>query len=125
MKISKEAIPVRMESPGTVMRSLPGYGGMTVAFNEMPAGTDISPLLEGLEHDSCQCPHWGYIVEGTVLIKYDDGKEEKLNAGDVFYFPPGHTAIVEKDLKIIDFSPEEELKIVMDHIEKKLAAFSK
>jgi hypothetical protein len=32
---------------------------------------------------------------------------------------------VEKDLKIIDFSPEEELKIVMDHIEKKLAAFSK
>lgn len=125
MKISKDAIPVRMESPGTVMRTLPGYGGMTVAFNEMPAGTDISPLLEGLEHDSCQCPHWGYIVEGTVLIKYDDGKEEKLNAGDVFYFPPGHTAIVEKDLKIIDFSPEEELKIVMDHIEKKLAAFSK
>ena len=125
MKISKDAIPVRMESPGTVMRTLPGYGGMTVAFNEMPAGTDISPLLEGLEHDSCQCPHWGYIVEGTVLIKYDDGKEEKLNAGDVFYFPHGHTAIVEKDLKIIDFSPEEELKIVMDHIEKKLAAFSK
>ena len=125
MKISKEAIPVRMESPGTVMRSLPGYGGMTVAFNEMPAGTDIGPLLEGLEHNSCQCPHWGYVVEGAVLIKYDDGTEEKLNAGDVFYLPPGHTAIVEKDLKMIDFSPEEELKIVMDHIEKKMAEFSK
>ena len=121
MKISKEAIPVRMESPGTVMRSLPGYGGMTVAFNEMPAGTDIGPLLEGLEHNSCQCPHWGYVVEGAVLIKYDDGTEEKLNAGDVFYLPPGHTAIVEKDLKMIDFSPEDELKKVMEHIEKKLA----
>ncbi|WP_152270336.1 cupin domain-containing protein [Agriterribacter humi] len=125
MKISKEAIPVRMESPGTVMRSLPGYGGMTVAFNEMPAGTDIGPLLEGLEHNSCQCPHWGYVVEGAVLIKYDDGTEEKLNAGDVFYLPPGHTAIVEKDLKMIDFSPEDELKKVMEHIEKKLAEFSK
>ena len=125
MKISKEAIPVRMESPGTVMRSLPGYGGMTVAFNEMPAGTDIGPLLEGLEHNSCQCPHWGYVVEGAVVIKYDDGTEEKLNAGDVFYLPPGHTAIVEKDLKMIDFSPEEKLKQVMDHIEKKLAEFSK
>lgn len=125
MKISKEAIPVRMESPGTVMRTLPGYGGMTVAFNEMPAGTDIGPLLEGLEHNSCQCPHWGYVVEGAVLIKYDDGTEEKLNAGDVFYLPPGHTAIVEKDLKMIDFSPEDELKKVMEHIEKKLAEFSK
>lgn len=125
MKISKEAIPVRMESPGTVMRSLPGYGGMTVAFNEMPAGTDIGPLLAGLEHNSCQCPHWGYVVEGAVLIKYDDGTEEKLNAGDVFYLPPGHTAIVEKDLKMIDFSPEDELKKVMEHIEKKLAEFSK
>ncbi len=124
MKISKEAIPVKMESPGTVMRSLPGYGGMTVAFNEMPAGTDIGPLLEGLEHNSCQCPHWGYVVEGAVLIKYDDGTEEKLNAGDVFYLPPGHTAVVEKDLKMIDFSPEEELKLVMDHIEKKLAELS-
>ena len=125
MKISKETIPVRMEAPGTVMRSLPGYGGMTVAFNEMPAGTDIGPLLEGLEHNSCQCPHWGYVVEGAILIKYDDGTEEKLDAGDVFYLPPGHTAIVEKDLKMIDFSPEEELKIVMDHIEKKMAEFSK
>lgn len=124
MKISKEAIPVKMESPGTVMRSLPGYGGMTVAFNEMPACTDIGPLLEGLEHNSCQCPHWGYVVEGAVLIKYDDGTEEKLNAGDVFYLPPGHTAVVEKDLKMIDFSPEEELKLVMDHIEKKLAELS-
>lgn len=125
MKISKETIPVKMEAPGTVMRSLPGYGGMTVAFNEMPAGTDIGPLLEGLEHNSCQCPHWGYVVEGAILIKYDDGTEEKLDAGDVFYLPPGHTAIVEKDLKMIDFSPEEELKIVMDHIEKKMAEFSK
>jgi quercetin dioxygenase-like cupin family protein len=81
--------------------------------------------LEGLEHNSCQCPHWGYVVEGAVLIKYDDGTEEKLNAGDVFYLPPGHTAIVEKDLKMIDFSPEDELKKVMEHIGKKLAEFSK
>jgi hypothetical protein len=32
---------------------------------------------------------------------------------------------VEKDLKMIDFSPEDELKKVMEHIEKKLAEFSK
>ena len=125
MKIKKEDIPVTMEAPGTIMRGLPGLGGMTVAFNEIPAGTDFSPLLQGLKNDSCHCPHWGYVVEGELRIKYDDGTEENLATGDVFYLPPGHTAIVEKDLKFLDFSPEKELNEVMSHIAKKMAELSK
>jgi uncharacterized cupin superfamily protein len=125
MKIKKEDIPVTMQAPGTTMRGLPGLGGMTVAFNEIPAGTDFSPLLQGLKNDSCHCPHWGYVVEGELRIKYDDGAEENLTTGDVFYLPPGHTAIVEKDLKFLDFSPEKELNEVMSHIAKKMAELSK
>ncbi len=124
MKIKKEDIPVAMQAPGTIMRRLPGYGGMTVAFNEVPAGTDFSPLLQGLKNDSCHCPHWGYVVEGALRVKYDDGKEEVLNAGDVFYLPAGHTALVERDLKFLEFSPEKEFKEVMDHIGKRIAEFS-
>jgi hypothetical protein len=124
MKIQKEDIPVTMQAPGTTMRGLPGYGGMTVAFNEIPAGTDFTPLLEGLKNNSCHCPHWGYVVEGVIRVKYDNGTEETLRAGDVFYLPPGHTAIVEEDLKFLDFSPEKELKEVMDHINNKMAAMS-
>jgi hypothetical protein len=124
MKMKKEDIPVTMQAPGTTMRGLPGYGGMTVAFNEIPAGTDFSPLLQGLKNDSCHCPHWGYVVEGEMLVKYNDGTEEMLSTGDVFYLPPGHTARVEKDLKLLDFSPEKELKEVMDHIARKVAAVS-
>ena len=124
MKMKKEDIPVTMQAPGTIMRGLPGWGGMTVAFNEIPAGTDMSPLLKGLKNDSCQCQHWGYILEGELLMKYDDGKEDKLTAGDVFYMQPGHTGIAKQDTKLIDFSPERELKEVMDHIAKKMAEFS-
>lgn len=124
MKIKKEDIPVTMEAPGTTMRGLSGYGGMTVAFNEIPAGTDFSPLLQGLKNDSCHCPHWGYMVEGELLIKYDDKTEETLTTGDVFYLPPGHTAIVLKDMKFLDFSPEKELNEVMSHIAKKMAELS-
>ena len=124
MKINKEDLPVTMEAPGTIMRALPGYGGMTVAFNELPAGTDMKPLLMGLKNDSCQCPHWGYIVEGEMLVEYDDGSHERLVKGDVFYLPPGHTALVEKDLKLLDFSPERELKEVMDHVARKMAEMS-
>lgn len=124
MKIKKEDIPVTMEAPGTIMRSIQGYGGMTAAFNELPAGTDLSPLLQGLKNNSCHCPHWGYIVDGALRIKYDDGTDELLTTGDVFYLPPGHTAIVEKDLKLLDFSPEKELNEVMSHIAKKMQEMS-
>ncbi len=103
------------------MRNLSGYGGMTVAYNELPAGTDFTPLLKGLQNDSCHCPHWGYIVEGTMRVIYDDGSEEVLRAGDVFYMPPGHTAIVEENLKMIDFSPSQELEEVLGHVGKMMA----
>jgi hypothetical protein len=125
MKTKKEQIPVTMEAPGMKMRALEGYGGMTVAFNELPAGTDVTPLLEGLANNSCHCVHWGYIAEGELLVKYDNGTEETLTTGDVFYMPPGHTAIVQKDLKIIDFNPEKEFAEVMGHIAKKMAELSK
>ena len=47
--------------------------------------------------------------------------EELVKAGDVFYWPAGHTAIVEEDLKFIDFSPEKESDEVMQHIGKRMA----
>ena len=124
MKIKKEDIPVTMEASGTIMRRLPGYGGMTVAFNEVPAGTDFAPLLQGLKNDSCHCPHWGYVVEGAIRVKYDDGQNELVSEGDIFYLPAGHTAVVEKDLKYLEFSPEKEFKEVMDHIANKVAEYS-
>lgn len=121
MKANKENLPVFMEAPGMIMRQIEGFGGMKVAYNELPAGTDFTPLLKGLENDSCHCPHWGYIVAGAMRVIYDDGSEETLRTGDVFYLPPGHTGTVEEDLKIIDFNPEKEFGEVMDHIGKKMA----
>jgi hypothetical protein len=116
MKLKKENIPVVMEAPGMVMRSLAGLGEMTVVYHELPKGTDFTPLLKGLNNDSCHCPHWGYIFEGTFRFIYDDGKEELFEAGDIFYAHPGHTALVDKDLKFIDFSPTKELGEVMANV---------
>jgi hypothetical protein len=116
MKLKKEDIPVVMQAPGMIMRSLAGLGEMTVVFHELPKGTDFTPLLKGLNNDSCHCPHWGYIFAGTFRFIYDDGHEESFEAGDVFYAHPGHTAIVDKDLKFIDFSPTKELGEVMANV---------
>ena len=102
------------------MRTLPNYGGMTVCFNELPKGTDFTPLLQGLDNDSCHCPHSGYVTEGKILVKYDDGKEETVGVGEVFYWSAGHTAIVEEDVKLIDFSPSKEFNEVIFHVGKKI-----
>jgi len=121
MKINKEDIPVTMEAPGTIMRALPEYGGMTVCYNELPKGTDFTPLLKGLSNDSCHCPHWGYVIEGSIMVKYDNGTEETVKAGEVFYWPAGHTAIVQEDVKLIDFSPSKEFSEVITHVGKMMA----
>lgn len=69
MKINKKNIPVTVEGPGTVMRTIENLGGMSVCLNELPKGTDFTPLLNGLDNNSCHCPHWGYVLSGNLLVK--------------------------------------------------------
>lgn len=113
--ISLEKFPKNM-----VINHLGGWGGMTIAVNEIPAGTDFTPLLQGLKNNSCQVPHWGYILKGALRLKYDNGSEVLLKAGDAFYMSPGHKASVEEDLKLLDFSPEKEMNELIKHIEQKV-----
>ena len=114
--ISMDSFPTNM-----MVNHLEGWGGMTVAVNSMPAGADIAPLLMGLKNNSCQVPHCGYIIKGSLRLQYDDGKEVVLKAGDLFYMSPGHKAKAEEDLKLLDFSPQDEFKELLVHLEKKIA----
>lgn len=109
----KEKIRV---DPRTTFRNQLGLGGMAVGYMEVPGGTDFTPMFAGLPQNNCSSPHWGYLFEGTVRIKYPDGKEDVVNAGEVFYWPAPHTGFVEKNAKFIDFSPEAEFSQVMDQI---------
>ena len=110
---------------GKVLPMIDGWGGMAVDINRAPAGTDFSPLLEGLENDKCQVPHWGYIIEGAVRIIYENGKEDLFSEGEAFFMKPGHTAIVEKDLYLVSFSPEHGMHDLADHLDKKVAEMQK
>jgi hypothetical protein len=120
MKIKKEDMPVIMQAPGTIMRAIPNCGGVTLGYNELPKGTDFTPFLKGLKNDSCHSPHWGYVLEGRMQIIYDDGKKEEIGKGEVFYWPSGHTANVQEDLKFLEFSPTKEFTEVITHVGKKM-----
>jgi hypothetical protein len=85
-------------------------------YFSLGAGTDIAPLLEGLEGDLCQAPHWGYVIEGEIVVTYGDGSDETCNGGDLYYWPAGHTVRVVEDTGLAMFSPQAEHKDVIDHL---------
>lgn len=126
MHISKADIPVKIGAPGVAARQqldfgdASGYGKISGEFFSLPAGMDISPLLQGLEGDMCQSPHWGYVIEGAVTVSYADGTQEAIRANDMFYWPPGHTVRVDEDADVILFSPQHEHTKVLDHMIAKM-----
>lgn len=121
MKITKNEIPVVMDESGILLRSMQHFGNMTVTYNELPAGTNFTPLLKGLKHNQCHCTHYGTVLQGSLRISYHDGTEELLSQGDLFYILAGHTAKVEEDLKIIVFSNSKEHNEVINHVIKQMA----
>ncbi len=126
MKIAKKAIPEKINVPGAIARQqlefgdASGYGKMAGEYFSLKAGTDIAPLLKGLEGDLCQSPHWGYLIEGEVTVTYSDRMEEIVSTGNLFYWPPGHTVRVGADAEIILFSPQVEHCKVVNHLHKQL-----
>ena len=121
MKTNVESLPIAHEALGEMVRGQ-DYGGTTSAYMQYPAGLDFAPLLQGLERDHCQCPHWGYVIKGAITAIYTGGEEETARTGDLFYWPPGHTVKVNKDAEVILFSPQHEHTAVMDHVNRKLGA---
>ena len=80
-----------------------------------PAGTDFTPMLKGLPADLCQVPHWGYVLQGTLNVRYEDGSEEAIRPGELYYMPNGHTVWFNEDTTFVEFSPAEGMQQVMDH----------
>lgn len=126
MHITKDDIPVRIDAPGATARQLPDFGDAAgtigAEYFSLAAGTDLAPLLEGLEGDVCHAAHWGYVIAGDVVVTYTDGTDERCRTGDVFHWPAGHSVRVDEDAELILFSPQHEHGAVMDHILDKMAA---
>lgn len=131
MRMPKNEIPVKIDAPGAVARQQTdfgeagGLGPMGGEHFAMAAGTDLTPLLEGLEGDLCQSPHWGYLVAGKLTATYGDGSDETLSAGDLFYWPPGHTVRADEDAEFVLFSPQRQHTPVLDHVKQRVQTQAK
>lgn len=106
---------VAIEGDGVEVRAQEIGGGMTVMYMRAVAGTDLAPALKGLPGDLCQCPHWGYLSKGRIRMRTDGG-EDTYEAGQSFYWAPGHAPEALEDSEFLDFSPTKELNEVIEHI---------
>ncbi len=126
MHIPKNDIPQRINVPGAIARQkmdfgdASGLGKFAGEYFSLGAGTDIAPLLKGLQGDLCQSPHWGYVLQGEVVVTYSDGEAETVQGGDLFYWPPGHTVRAERDSELVLFSPQHEHGEVVSHLARQL-----
>ncbi len=109
-KVSRDSA-AHVEDHGPVEDRHEDLDGYTVNFVSFRADIDGTPLLKGMPDDSCQCPHWGYVVKGRLTYRFAD-HEEVFEAGDAFYLPPGHVPLAEAGSELVQFSPAEELKVV-------------
>ena len=122
MRIAKEQVDVKMEIPGATIRQrtdfgdATGYGKISGEYFTLGKGVDTTPLFQGLDGNLCQCPHWGFVLQGRITTTDKHGKEETVNTDDLFYWPPGHNVRVDEDAEIIMFSPQREHTHVIDHM---------
>lgn len=126
MHVNKLDIPVQMNVPGATARQLGNFGTarhtLGAEYFTLAAGVDIAPLLTGLDDGLCHAPHWGYLINGRLVVTYGDRSTETCSAGELFYWPPGHTVRVEQDAELVMFSAAAEHLAVINHMLETLSA---
>lgn len=91
----------RFESPEEVREFVDHKGRVElVDLNGHPVGKGtFEPGWRWSQHvkpiagtDSCQVEHIGYVLEGHMVLRMDNGEEHEFGPGDAFDMPPGHDA---------------------------------
>ena len=118
-KGAQKDLVTSFDADGVVVREAE-WGGQNVSFQTFPKGFDLTPLLRGLPQDQCQCPHWGLVTKGRMIV-LAGGRETVVGPGETYYMAPGHSVRFDADTELVEWSPAAELAKTMAAIERNLA----
>ena len=89
---------------------------ITVNFVSIRETHSLKDALAGLPDGNCKCPHWGYVLSGSLTVDYGD-REETYGPGDAFYMTPGHVPSAQAGAEFVMFSPKDELNATNEAIQ--------
>jgi hypothetical protein len=119
-RISKREAPILVDAT-VIQGRYAELDDWTVSFETFRADADGTPMFRGLPDDRCQCPHWGVVVSGRLVLRYPD-REEAYVAGDAYYAPPGHVPVVTAGTETVEFSPSVQLARTMAVVAANMSA---
>ena len=119
MHSNREGTPLVFEAGSLYIRQIE-WGDMDAMFWGWPAGFDSIPIFKELPN-GCECPHWGYLFKGRMRVTYAD-HEEVITAGEAYYLPPGHNVVMEEDCEMVEFSPREASRKMMEIAGRNMAS---
>lgn len=120
MHSSINDIPVAFEAQGYTSKLIQ-WGDINVEVWSAEQDGDPAPFFKGLPDDRCQCPHYGYVLKGSMIYDYAD-REEVITAGQVYYIAPGHLPRIAAGSMGIEFSPKHEFEQTMEVLSANMAA---
>jgi hypothetical protein len=120
MHTTTNEIPIEMQVDDIETRGVT-CGDVTIRHLSLPAGLDFTPLFQGLPGDLCQCPHWGQVTAGSITVRYADWTEETTRAGEVYYWPAGHTGWTDDGVTFVEFSPADAIRPVLEHLDHQMS----
>ena len=95
--------------------------GYTVNFVDITETHSLAPMLAALPGGHCECPHWGYLFRGRMIVHYED-RDEVIEEGQAFYMPPGHVPDADAGTEFVLFSPTDQLRATEEAIAKGMQA---
>lgn len=115
MAIHIDQMPVEIDHGELQTRYLE-LDGMAIRHARVPAGADMSPLLQGLPGDRCPSPHWGIVLAGSIKMVHRDGTAETARAGEVYHWPAGHTGTTDEPVEFLEIGPVEQMRQFNQHV---------
>ena len=105
MHAVRHELPLSLDE-GSLSSREATWGAVHVVFQSLPAKWTDAGLFADAPDGRCPCPHWGYMLRGTMRIIYAD-QDELVHAGAAYYIPPGHTIRAVTDCELVEFSTED------------------
>jgi hypothetical protein len=106
--VSKHTTDTTNEYPVAIDR-FSDLAGYTASFVDIKESHSLAPMLAGLPGGHCECPHWGYLFRGRMIVHYAD-HVDVIEQGQAFYMPPGHVPEADGGTEFVLFSPTDQLQ---------------